>query len=150
VMANKALYNLGLVIYVFSFFFVATGVSRGAIGRLTGYECAYLALESSLTENPFSPNSSFAVTSTPLFVYFSTLISGLINPVFLAYVTLTTLKRAPTTARALRFVLLAMIPFCWVVFYFLEVYPREGHVLWVISMLLVLLSSWKWAPDHVV
>lgn len=139
---NKALYNVGLVIYVFSFFLVATGDPRGGIGRMTGYECAYLALEGA-RDLPFSPNSSFAATSAPLFVSLSTLISGLINPVFLIYVTLTSLKGAPRTARALKFVLLAMIPFCWVVFYFLEVYPREGHVLWVISMLLVLLSSWK-------
>ncbi|MGB8521713.1 MAG: hypothetical protein WCD43_01990 [Candidatus Acidiferrales bacterium] len=110
---------------------------------MTGYECAYLAVKITLTDLPFSPNSSFAATSAPVFVYLSTLISGLINPVFLIYVTLTSLKRAPPTARALKFVLLSMIPFCWVVFYFLEVYPREGHVLWVISMLLVLLSSWK-------
>jgi hypothetical protein len=143
VITDKVLYNVGLVLYVFSFFFVATGVSRGVMGRLMGYECAYLAVESSLTENPFSPNSSFAATSAPVFVYLSTLISGLINPVFLTYVTLTSLKRAPRAARALRFALLAMIPFCWVVFYFLEVYPREGHVLWVMGMLLVLSSSWK-------
>jgi hypothetical protein len=143
VSVNKALCNVGLVIYVFSFFLVATGDPRGGIGRMTGYECAYLTLAGAMTDLPSSPNSAFAATSAPVFVYLSTLISGLINPVFLIYVTLTYLKRAPRTARALKFVLLAMIPFCWVVFYFLKVYPREGHLLWVIGMLLVLLSSWK-------
>ena len=140
---NKALYNVGLVIYVLSFFLVATGDSRGVIGRMTGYECAYLAVESSLTDNPFSPNSAVAATSAPLFVYLSILICGLINPVFLIYVTLTSLKRTPRAARVLKFVLLSMIPFSWIVFHFLAVYPREGYVLWVIGMLLVLLSSWE-------
>jgi hypothetical protein len=150
VIANKALYNVGLVIYVFSFFFVATADLRGVTGRMTGYECAYLAIQSSLTDNPFSPNSAAASTSAPVFVYLSILISGLINPVFLIYMTLTSLKRAPRAVRALKFALLAMIPFCWVVFYFVEIYPREGHVLWVIGMLLVLLSSWKQVSGQVV
>jgi hypothetical protein len=143
VKANQALYKLGLVIYVLSFFLVATGDPRGLIGRMTGYECAYLAVKSFLTDNPFSPNSTVATTSAPLLVYLSILISGLINPVFLIYVTLTSLKRAPRTVRVLKFVLLAMIPFCWLVFYFFQIYPREGHALWVIGMLLVLLSSRK-------
>jgi hypothetical protein len=146
---KQALYGLGLVIYVLSFFFIATGDPKGSpIGRLTGYECAYLAVESALTDTPFSSNSAVYATSAPLFLYLSVLVSGLINPVFLIYVTLTSLKRLPRTARVLKFVLLSMIPFCWVVFYFLEVYPREGHVFWVTSILLVLLSSWKQVPEQ--
>jgi hypothetical protein len=43
-----------------------------------------------------------------------------------------------------------MIPFCWVIFYALEVYPREGHVLWVIGMLLVFLPSWKQVSQQTV
>jgi hypothetical protein len=62
--------------------------------------------------------------------------------------TLTSLKRAPRTSRVLKFVLLSMIPFCWVVFHYLEVYPREGHFLWVIGILLVLLSSWRQGSDQ--
>jgi hypothetical protein len=141
---NQALCRLGLVIYVLSFFLVATGDPKGSpIGRLTGYECAYLAVESAMTDTPFSSNNAVSAISTPFFLYLSVLISGLINPVFLIYVTLASVKRPPRTARVLKFVLLSMIPFCWMVFYFLGIYPREGHVLWVISMLLVLLSSWK-------
>ena len=49
----------------------------------------------------------------------------------------------------LKFVLISMIPFCWVVFYSFEIYPREGHVLWVIGMLLVLFASWKQVPKQV-
>jgi hypothetical protein len=107
---------------------------------MRGYECAYFAVESTLTSTPFSPASA---DYAPPFLYLSILIGGLINPVFLGYTTLAFLKRKPRTAGVLRFALLSMIPFCWIVFHSLEVYPREGHVLWVIGMLLVLISTWK-------
>jgi len=141
---NKALFRLGLVIYVFSFLLVATGDPKGPMG-LRGYECAHVAVELTLTSTPFSPASAYY---SPPFLYLSILISGLINPVFLGYTTLAFLKRKPRTARVLKFVLLSMIPFCWFVFHSLEVYPREGHVLWVIGMLLVLFSSWKQVPSR--
>ncbi len=137
------LFRLGLVIYALSFFLVATGDPKGPTGRMRGYECAYLAVESALTSTPFSPASDDYL---PLFLYLSVLISGLINPVFLVYATLALLQTKAETARVLKFVLLSMIPFCWVVFHFLEVYPREGYVLWVFGILLVVFSSWKQAP----
>jgi hypothetical protein len=142
---NPALFRLGLVIYVLSFFLIATGDSQGPTGRMRGYECAYLAIASALTSTPFSPASA---DYAPPFLYLSILISGLINLVFLGYATLAFLKRTPRTARALKFALLSMIPFCWVVFHHLAVYPREGHVFWVIGMLLVLFSSWKHVPTQ--
>ncbi len=143
---NQALFRLGLVIYMLSFFLVATGDPKGPTGRMRGYECAYLAVEATLTSTPFS---SASADYAPPFLYLSILIGGLINPVFLGYTMLAFLKRKPRTARVLKFALLSMIPFCGVVFHSLEVYPREGHVLWVIGMLLVLFSSWKQVPKQV-
>ncbi len=143
---NQALFRLGLVIYMLSFFLVATGDPKGPTGRMRGYECAYLAVEATLTSTPFS---SASADYAPPFLYLSILIGGLINPVFLGYTMLAFLKRKPRTARVLKFALLSMIPFCWVVFHSLQVYPREGHVLWVIGMLLVLFSSWKQVPKQV-
>lgn len=134
------------MIYMLSFFLVATGDYEGALGRMRGYECAYLAISSALTTTPFSPNS---IAYAPPLQYLSILISGLINPIFLVYATLAFFKQKPRTARVLRFALLLMIPFCWVVFQFLKVYPREGHILWVIGMLLVLYSSWKQPSQEV-
>jgi hypothetical protein len=140
---KQALFGLGLLIYALSFFLFATGDHKGMIGRLKGFECAYLAIASAL-DSPFSPSSA---VYPPLVLYLSILISGLINPVFLVFATLASLTRKPRIVRVLRFVLLSMIPFCWVVFHFFEVYPREGHVVWVIGMLLVLFSSWKQERD---
>lgn len=140
---NQALLRLGLVIYAFSFFLIATGDRKGPTGRLTGYECAYLAVESAITDIPFTNSAVYAPPFGKvqnLVLYLSILISGLINPVFLVYATLAFLNRKVRVRRVLKFALLSMIPFCWVVFHFLEVYPREGHALWVSGMLLVLVS----------
>ncbi|HEU0048826.1 MAG TPA: hypothetical protein VFQ43_14645 [Nitrososphaera sp.] len=139
----KALFRLGLVIYMLSFFLVATGDPKGPTGRMRGYECAYFAVQLPLTSTPFSPDSADYI---PPFMYLSILISGLINPVFVVYATLAFLRRNPRTVSVLKFALLSMIPFCWVVFHDLEVYPREGHVFWVIGMLLVLFLSSRQVP----
>jgi hypothetical protein len=110
---------------------------------MRGYECAYSVVHAALTAAPFSPNSDDYVGP---FLYISILISALINPTFLVHVALAFLKPMPHTALVLKFALLSMIPFCWVVFHGLEVYPREGHVFWVIGMLLVLFSGSKQVP----
>ncbi len=137
-------FGLGLLLYAISFFLVATGAAS-PVGRLLGFECAYFAVGLPLTDTPFRPESGFYHLP---FVYFSVLVSGLINPGFLAYVTLAGLKQKPRIQRVLRLALIAMIPFCWVVFRFLKVYPREGHVLWLMGILLVLFSSWKQVAEQ--
>ena len=134
---------MGLIIYVLRFFLIAAVDPEAWDGRMRGYECAYRVAEVPLTSTPFSPNSD---DYAPPLVYISILISALINPTFLGYVALAFLKPMLRTARVLKFALLLMIPFCWVVFYCLEVYPREGHIFWVIGMLLVLFSGSKQVP----
>ena len=143
VSTRQTLFRLGLVIYVLSFFLVATGDPKGQLGRMRGYECAYSVVHAALTSTPFSPNSA---DYAPPFLYISILISALINPTFLVRVALAFLKPKPQTAKVLKFALLSMIPFCWVVFHSLDVYPREGHVFWVAGMLLVLFSGSKQVP----
>ncbi len=41
----------------------------------------------------------------------------------------------------MRVVVLAVIPFSWGVFYYEDLYPREGYFLWIFGMLLVLFSA---------
>jgi hypothetical protein len=118
-------FGAGLLLYVTSFFLVATGATSPG-GRLMGFECAYFAVDLPLTDTPFRPDSTF--NHRP-FVYFPVLVSGLINPGFLAYATIAGLNPRPRVQRVLRLALISMIPFCWVVFHFFKVYPREGHVL---------------------
>lgn len=110
---------------------------------MRGYECAYLSTQTAVTTIPFSAKSD---DYEPPLIYIPVLISALINPTFLFDVALSFLKPMLRTTRILKFALLSMIPFCWLVFYNLGVYPREGHVFWVIGMLLVLALDWKRAP----
>jgi len=135
---DRAVFRLGLCVYVLSFFLVAIGDANKVVGRMPGYQCAYSVVYAAITTTPFSPNSP---DYAPPFIYFSILVSALINPVFLAYVTLRFFKRTPQTTRPLKFVLLSMVPFSWVVLHNLEVYPREGHICWVVGILLVLFSG---------
>lgn len=140
---DRAVFRLGLCIYVLSFFLVAIDDANKVIGRMPGYECAYSVVGAAFTTTPFSPNSP---DYTPPFIYLSILISALINPVFLAYVMLRFLKGRSQTTRPLKFALLSMIPFPWLVLRNLEAYPREGHICWVVGMLLVLFSESNEAP----
>ena len=138
-------FALGLFLYTVSFFLTATGAAS-PVGRLKGFECAYFVESLPLTDTPFKTDSTFYHQP---FLYFSVVISGLINPGFLVYVILAGLKRNPRLQKVLRFALFSMIPFCWIVFYFFKVYPREGHVLWVVGILLALFSSWEQVREQV-
>jgi hypothetical protein len=72
--------------------------------------------------------------------YFSLLGSGLINPMFLTTFFLQLFKVRPQAIVLLRNIAISMIPLCWVVFRYDHLYPREGHVLWVVGMLLTLFA----------
>jgi hypothetical protein len=68
-------------------------------------------------------------------------ISGWINPVFFLTVLFLVVGKTPRLSKVLRYVILLMLPFCWIVFLYRHVYPREGYFLWAGGMLLVLFSS---------
>jgi hypothetical protein len=71
----------------------------------------------------------------------SVAISGLINPVFFLSVLVLLARKTPQLTRILRYLILLMLPFCWVVFLSKELYPREGYFLWIGGMVLVLFSG---------
>ena len=95
---KQALFRVGLVIYVLSFFLVATGDPKGWVGRMRGYECAYSVVRAALTTTPFSPNSD---DYAPPLLYVSILASALINPTFLVHVVLSSRSAFPLS-RAMR------------------------------------------------
>jgi|SRR5579864_4373005 len=133
---KRALLWAGLLIYAASF---ALFAFAGGGGRpIRGYGAAYLALLIPLSENPFSAQSLF---HDQIFDYVALLISGWINPLFLITVTLVVLRRCQRAVAIMRITVLLMIPFCWVVFHFEHFYPREGHFLWLVGMVLTLFSS---------
>jgi len=73
--------------------------------------------------------------------YVAFLISGWINPLFVIATILASSARRQLLARVLRSIVVVMIPFCWIVFYYDNLYPREGHFLWIAGMLLVLFAD---------
>jgi hypothetical protein len=62
------------------------------------------------------------------------LISGSINLAFLASLAMRWWEGNRRPFKILRTTTLLMIPFCWIVFQNEQVSPREGHVLWVVAM----------------
>ena len=126
---------VGLLIYTVSFALSACEGGCRAPGGcpIRGYGAAFLAL--------VIPWWRPWVFHDKIFNYVALLISGWINPLFLITVTLALLRRYQGAVAILRIILLLMIPFCWVVFYYGGYYPREGHFLWLLGMVMALFSS---------
>ncbi len=142
---QRRIFWAGFTIYLLSFFFIAVaGITNGprpGTQPLLGWFCALYALV-----YPWIEARDFLVHNVPpLFeplAYVSLVISGLINPIFLAAVSLKLAETFHRLARILKIVVVVMIPFSWVfIFHDLHTYPREGHYLWLVGMLLVLFSD---------
>jgi hypothetical protein len=128
---QNRLFWLGLLIYIASFSPTAVVGRELSFISVRGYDCAYLSLVA-----PWGEDYRNSVTkSVPLEI------SGLINLVFLAAVLLILRGTQQRLVRALRIAVLLMIPFSWIVFYVEQLYPREGYVLWIAGMILVLFSA---------
>ena len=112
--------------YALSFGLVAASTKGGV--SLPGFECAYYTL---VVIHRF-PRDHMNV---------AWLISGWINIVFLAALTMRWWDGNRPPFKILRTITLLMIPFCWIVFYDGRLFPREGHSLWVASMVLALFSD---------
>ncbi len=132
---RNVLLAFALALYAASFALPAIASSNAAGGAVRGYLCAWITLIV-----PWGHDGMNVLHDTP-FVYFAILISGLINPVFLITTALQVPKPWQKLAAIFRTLLLVMIPFSWYVLYQQKLIPREGHYLWVASMLLVLFSN---------
>ena len=126
---------VGMVIYIGAFFPIAVRevhASSGSSGY-PGWFCAFTTLVA-----PWGHNALSSIREGPV-EYFSILFSGWINPVFL----ITLLVALIWRKSRLGFVLVVLLMFtaCWIVFYKLALYPREGYFVWTLGMLLVLFSA---------
>ena len=126
--------RFGAAILAYALSFGLTAVSRGGTS-FPGAECAYVALV--MLVNPVVNSRFFDVKAA---VYIPLLIIGWINIAFLASLTIRWRSGNGRAFRILRTATLLMIPFCWIVFYNEGLHPREGHVLWVVGMVLALFS----------
>jgi hypothetical protein len=139
---RRTIFCIGLGLYGGSFFLsaVATLAAYGGAydAPMSGYNCALFALGLAWGPNLFGHQGLFE--HRPL-DYLGVLLSGWINPTFLVAAFFVSFRPSARIARILAIVTLAMIPFCWVVFYYHHFYPREGHLVWVAGMLLVLFEG---------
>ena len=119
--SGRTVFWVGFLIYIVSFFLSFVG-GRGVY-------------------TPKQPSGSDTFLEDAPIGNVSITISGLVNPAFLLAVIFLLVGKTPQLSRALRYVILLMLPFCWVVFADQHVYPREGYFLWTSGMLLVLFSS---------
>jgi hypothetical protein len=132
----------GLLLFILSFFLHAVGAVVGGDSML-GYQCAGGALLVPWTEVGRS-----VLHKSPL-TYMAVLFSGLINPLLIVTMILGSRERFRQLFAILRNILLGMVPFCWIVFFYGKAYPREGHLLWLVGMALMLFSFVQWDDQDV-
>jgi hypothetical protein len=116
--------------YAASFFLIAVVSSVDSAETERGYTCAYITLWYGWSAAKSLPHATVSKLVQYLVQYFSMVVAGLINPMFLL--------AAIRPNNILRVCIVSMIPFTWIVMYFVRLYPREGHFLWVLGMLMVL------------
>jgi hypothetical protein len=79
-------------------------------------------------------------TVLPTIAWVALFVTGLINPVFIATFA-NVLNDRQHAVSILRIVLVVMILCCGIVFYTFGMYPREGFLIWVLGMLLIVSSQ---------
>jgi hypothetical protein len=126
------LFFAGVAIYLASFLLPAVGDNIPTAHPIAGYYCAWFSLT-----YPWGRNSESLLPNQ----YLSLLASGWINSAFLAATVLQLYSHRSVLALAFRFVTIALIPSCWLFFYYQRMHPREGHILWIIGMLVVLFDT---------
>ena len=126
----------GICMFAVSFILPAVTQASSAPGSpgIPGYKCAFLSLVVAME------SGGTFIRQAPL-QYFSVLISGWINPVFLVSLLLILIKPRWRFAILLRYVVTGMFVFCWIAFYQVHLYPRQGYFLWMFGILLALYSN---------
>jgi hypothetical protein len=140
---SSRLFWVGLSIYLASFFLIALSQPKGApaLQPVFGFFCAWVAFVYPWVEARLvlfhGARPTFDFLS-----WMSLLISGWINPLFLLAAVFRITDFRPRSALFLKYLVLATIPFSWFfAFYSFRTYPREGHIVWTLGMLLVLFSD---------
>ncbi|HLZ24452.1 MAG TPA: hypothetical protein VKQ30_20245 [Ktedonobacterales bacterium] len=130
---TRTILLIALIVFVISFLLPAIWLPNATPRTLQGYWCAYNTLVS-----PWTADGLKDLPREPV-QYFSVLLSGWINPLFL--ITLFLLYRGKKLGGALRIAVLCLMPACWVVFVQDGVYPFIGYFLWTAAIIVALFSS---------
>lgn len=127
---------VGLALFAGSFFLTAAHDTRGSVGQggYPGWFCAGITLI-----NVWGHDVLSSFRESPV-QFFALLFSGWINPVFLITLLAQLVRPKGRLAFVLRILLLLLFPACWVVFFAMSLYPREGYFAWTAGMLLVVFT----------
>jgi hypothetical protein len=126
---------VALIVFAISFFLPAIWIPHVTSHTATGYWCAWVTLVS-----PWTADGLKDLPTAPV-KYFSILLSGWINPLFLISMVLSRRESTRKLSRTLRTVALCLMPACWIVFFTQGVYPFVAYVIWTVAMLAALFSS---------
>jgi hypothetical protein len=138
--SGRTAFWLGFLVYAVSFFLSFVGGPGVYTSEPpSGADCAFDWFFFPLIYVHTHSMASF-LTDAPI-ENVSIAISGWINPVFFLAVILQVIGKTPRLSKVLRYVILLMLSFSWVLFLDQHVYPREGYFLWIGAMSLVLFSS---------
>jgi hypothetical protein len=134
---SKIILVVALLAFIASFFLTAANNANGARNAPgpSGYLFAFTALSF-----PWEEVGLKMLDKRPM-GFFSTLLSGWINPIFLVTVFLLQIKRTMQWGRVLRVVLLLMLPSCWIAFGYWHLRPRYGYFLWTASIVVALFAD---------
>jgi hypothetical protein len=136
---------VGLAMFAYSFKLPAIKEipkpGAAATNTLIGYNCAALALRL-----PWGKEGITFLHSDPL-AYFSVLISGWINPVFLLALIFLLVKPGSRINRVFLILLPLMFISCWIVFQKIHFSAFTGFYVWMCGILLSLFSDlWVRTP----
>lgn len=126
---------VALIVFAIAFFLPAIWIPLVGPHTATGYWCAWVTLVS-----PWTTDGLKDLPAAPL-KYFSILLSGWINPLFLMSMVLSRRESTIRLSRTLRTVALIFMPTCWIVFFTQNVYPFVGYFIWTAAMVAALFSS---------
>lgn len=137
---GKLLTLAGLSLYVASFLLSAVEERRIPSYEAEGYTCAEYALLV-----PWSGDGRQLIHERPL-EFFSLVFAGWVNVFFVAATVSGFLKAGSRTTIVLKILTLACIPFSWIVLAYERLYPREGHIAWIVGMLVTFAGLWLSKP----
>jgi hypothetical protein len=130
-----------ILLYIASFFLLATGSSPPGDGRMPGFLCAFFAFVVPLDEARLALLHKVPVALTAA-QFLSLSVSGWINPVFVVTIFLILSEQRQRTVTVLKAVLLVMMLFTALFFLtFRLFYPREGYFLWLVAIFLALFAE---------
>lgn len=130
---------VGFLIYGASFWL--TAIVGPGVGALKPPSVASLAIDSLLIPVFHIHQYSFGVFLEDLTIKNVSFASvGWINPIFLITMVLMLVNKTLRITLIFRWIVLLIVPLCWIALIYRDVFPREGYFLWTAGILLVLFS----------